>query len=143
MTREEADFIGAMNMCDEISNEAYKKIMCHCEEQQPCEDCITKAEVINTIHKTIYGFFDIADDDSEEPINDKDKLLLTINKAISNEVKALPSVKPQPKNGEWIDTDDTDEWWGGIYRCSICGEEMIGRYSYCPGCGAEMDWIRR
>ena len=32
MTREEADFIGAMNMCDEISNEAYKKIMCHCEE---------------------------------------------------------------------------------------------------------------
>ena len=25
MTREEADFIGALNMCDEISNEAYKK----------------------------------------------------------------------------------------------------------------------
>lgn len=36
MTREEANFIGAMNMCDEISNEAYKKIMCHCEEQEPC-----------------------------------------------------------------------------------------------------------
>ena len=34
MTREEADFIGGMNMCDEISNEAYKKIMCHCEEQE-------------------------------------------------------------------------------------------------------------
>ena len=33
MTSEEADFIGGMNMCDEISNEAYKKIMCHCEEQ--------------------------------------------------------------------------------------------------------------
>ena len=35
MTREEADFIGGMNMCDEISNEAYRKIMCHCEEQEP------------------------------------------------------------------------------------------------------------
>lgn len=35
MTREEMDFIGGMNMCDEISNEAYKKIMCHCEEQEP------------------------------------------------------------------------------------------------------------
>ena len=35
MTREEADFIGGMNMCDEISNEAYKKIMCHCEVQEP------------------------------------------------------------------------------------------------------------
>jgi hypothetical protein len=37
MTKQEADFIGSMNMCDEISNEAYKKIMCNCEveEQQP------------------------------------------------------------------------------------------------------------
>ena len=41
MTKQEADFIGSMNMCDEISAEAYKKIMCHCEveESQPCEDC--------------------------------------------------------------------------------------------------------
>lgn len=40
MTNEEANFIGSMNMCDEISNEAYKKIMCNCEveEQQPCEE---------------------------------------------------------------------------------------------------------
>ena len=37
MTKEEMDFIGAMNMCDEISNEAYKKIVCKCEEQEPCE----------------------------------------------------------------------------------------------------------
>lgn len=35
MTREELDFIGSMNMCDEISNEAYKKIVCHCREQEP------------------------------------------------------------------------------------------------------------
>lgn len=34
MTREDLDFIGAMNMCDEISNEAYKKISCHFEEQE-------------------------------------------------------------------------------------------------------------
>lgn len=42
MTKQEADFIGSMNMCDEISNEAYKKIMCNCEveEQQPCDDCV-------------------------------------------------------------------------------------------------------
>ena len=44
MTKQEADFIGSMNMCDEISNEAYKKIMCNCEveEQQPCEDCVSR-----------------------------------------------------------------------------------------------------
>lgn len=43
MTREDLDFIGSMNMCDEISNEAYKKIVCHFEEQEPktghCKDC--------------------------------------------------------------------------------------------------------
>lgn len=47
MTKQEADFIGSMNMCDEISNEAYKKIMCNCEveEQQPCDNCVSKQEV--------------------------------------------------------------------------------------------------
>lgn len=39
MTKQEADFIGSMNMCDEISNEAYKKIMCNCKvEEEECED---------------------------------------------------------------------------------------------------------
>lgn len=41
MTREDLDFIGSMNMCDEISNDAYKKIVCHCEEQEPILDKIT------------------------------------------------------------------------------------------------------
>ncbi len=40
MTREDLDFIGSMNMCDEISNEAYKKIVCHCEEQEHIFDKI-------------------------------------------------------------------------------------------------------
>lgn len=113
-------------------------------EQQPCEDeCITKAEAINTIHKTIYGFFDIADDDSEEPINDKDKLLLTINKAISNAVKALPSVTPQPKMGKWIFVHPLQEDDEGAYMCSCCG---IGNWGidpkvdkYCFNCGADME----
>ena len=47
MTREEADFIAAMNMCDEISNEAYKKIMCHCEV--PCEDAISRKAAVEAI----------------------------------------------------------------------------------------------
>ena len=100
-------------------------------EQEPCEDdCVIKAEVINTIHKTIYGFFDIADDGSKEPINDKDKLLLTINKTISNAVKALPSVTPQRLRGKWVDNN-----------CSICGYgvEVWNNTPYCPNCGAKME----
>lgn len=120
-------------------------------EQQPCEDCINKAEVINTIHKTIYGFFDIADDDSEEPINDKDELLLTINKAISNAVKALPPVTSSRPKGRWISHIEHCEMLGlkpsglGAYEwCSNCDcgididEFHRIHYNFCPDCGADM-----
>lgn len=108
---------------------------------ETAEDCITKVEVINTIHKIIYGFFDIADDDSEEPINDKDKLLLTINKAISNAVKVLPSVTPSRPRGKWIQTKDECEgvnFYNFSFECSKCGKERSFKSNYCPNCGAKM-----
>lgn len=46
-------------------------------------------EIIDVIHKTIYQFFDVCIDDEETPISDKDKLLLEVNKAICNAIKAL------------------------------------------------------
>ena len=120
----------------------------HEKREQPtvemAEDCITKVEVINTIHKIIYGFFDIADDDSEEPINDKDKLLLTINKAISNAVKVLPSVTPSRPRGKWI---DIGMWLEGkkygkeygemidAYSCDYCGYSQYHKTNFCPNCG--------
>ena len=46
-------------------------------------------EILNIIHKTIYQFFDVCEDDKEVPMSDKDKLLLEVNKAICNNLKAL------------------------------------------------------
>ena len=46
-------------------------------------------EILNVIHNTIYQFFDVCSDDEEVPISDKDKLLLEVNKAICNNLKAL------------------------------------------------------
>lgn len=46
-------------------------------------------EILNIIHKTIYQFFDVCGDDEEVPMSDKDKLLLEVNKAICNNLKAL------------------------------------------------------
>ena len=46
-------------------------------------------EILDVIHKTIYQFFDVCGDDEETPISDKDKLLLEVNKAICNNIKAL------------------------------------------------------
>lgn len=46
-------------------------------------------EILDIIHKTIYQFFDVCEDDEEVPMSDKDKLLLEVNKAICNNLKAL------------------------------------------------------
>jgi hypothetical protein len=102
MTKQEADFIGSMNMCDEISNEAYKKIMCNCEveESQPCEDCISREALDNAISDLTYWHFE------------NDRLVTggggskteTVYKVddVWRLTHVLPSVAPQPKTGEWI-----------------------------------------
>lgn len=50
---------------------------------------MTKDSVIDVVHRTIYGFFDVVADDSEEPMNEKDKLLLEVNKAVCNAIKDM------------------------------------------------------
>ena len=45
MTKKELDLIGSMNLCDEISNEAYKKIVCHCREQEPIDKSAMMYEI--------------------------------------------------------------------------------------------------
>lgn len=47
-----------------------------------------RKEIFDVIHKTIYQFID-GEDNVEEPMSDKDKLLLEVNKAICNNLKAL------------------------------------------------------
>ena len=138
MTKEELDLIGAMNMCDEISNEAYRKIMCHCEEQQPCEDCISRAEVI-----------DFIDNMPSELTSDGRRMVRRIK--LSEFITDMPSVYPKAKVGHWINHNGetveldingfmTDSSW-----CSKCGEWLTGSDEYrckgrfCPNCGAKME----
>lgn len=59
-------------------------------------------EILNIIHKTIYQFFDACENDEEVPMSDKDKLLLEINKAICNNLKALEQ-EPCDDTGEISD----------------------------------------
>ena len=57
-------------------------------------------------------------------------------------VEQAPSVIPQPKEGEWIDTGKdpkhehplTARW----YRCSECGHEGNTKFPWCPYCGSRM-----
>jgi hypothetical protein len=146
MTREEADFIGAMNMCDEISNEAYKKIMCHCEVQEPCEDAISRQAAIRWVKTECnpYG---------------KPTLDFESGKKVIEHLKQMPSVTPKQKTGhlKLVERGKHID-----LCCSNCGAVRIkdiaynyttdelskmedfknllkhSEMSYCPSCGAEM-----
>lgn len=122
MTKEEADFIGGMNMCDEISNEAYKKIMCHCEEQETCEDAVSRKAVINQIYPILY----FTDNNGN----------VVLGSALRERIARLPSVTPTqrwisvdkelPKENVWddgyVEPSDYVLVWGD------CGEYGVSRY---------------
>ena len=46
-------------------------------------------EILDVVHKTIYQFLDVCGDNEEVPMSDKNKLLLEVNKAICDNLKAL------------------------------------------------------
>lgn len=48
---------------------------------------MTREEILDVVHKTIYQFLNVCE--NEETMSDKDKLLLKVNKAICNNIKAL------------------------------------------------------
>ena len=133
MTREEADFIGSMNMCDEISNEAYKKIMCHCEEQEPCEDAISRKAVLDKLNRLI----------EVERLQGTDEMgygreRVSAYECMIHAVESeylYPTIQPQPKTGHWI----FDEILDKHYYCSECKSMGVDYWDYCPNCGAKME----
>lgn len=47
-----------------------------------------------------------------------------------------PTVQPEPKRGKWIDTGGYRAWYAREYRCSKCGDTMLGEANFCPKCGS-------
>lgn len=49
-----------------------------------------------------------------------------------------PTVDAVPvRHGKWI--DDSNGIEGAWNYCSVCGEQAIDLYDFCPNCGARMD----
>jgi hypothetical protein len=90
------------------------------EEQEPCEDCISRADAISLFKDDV---------------------------AAVNELKCLVSVHPTEKIGKWVrekkhHKDDFQEFDYWDVRCSECGaRKRIGWADvlYCPMCGAKME----
>lgn len=66
-------------------------------EAREMDDLISRQDAIDVVHKAIFDFFDICDDDDDEesPLTYMDKKLLEVNKSISTQIKDLPSAQPE------------------------------------------------
>ena len=91
-------------------------------EREPCEDAVSRQAVLD-INASHHG-----------------QMPNHINHQIWQEIKDLPSVRPQEqKTGHWISREGNGQilpFWGR-YECSECGE-CAENNNYCPNCGAEM-----
>jgi hypothetical protein len=53
-------------------------------------------------------------------------------------IQDMPTVDAVPlRHGKWV--DDSNGIEGAWNYCSVCGEQAIDLYDYCPNCGALMD----
>ncbi len=94
-------------------------------EQEPCEDCIDRADAMTEI--MMFAGNNKHGDDIYIKVSDVIELL-----------RELPSVTPQePKTGHWVRDTITD-----LYHCSccryICRQDPKNKDDYCPNCGARM-----
>lgn len=67
-------------------------------------------------------------------------------KAEIEQLKALPSVTPQPKMGHWIFHEPFDNGHKNCNACIECsqchtwlGHDCYAKTPYCPNCGAKME----
>lgn len=91
-------------------------------EQEPCEDCISREEVMNCVDNRGGNYY--------------------FN--LREQIKKLPSVIPiealkdSRPTGEWIREKN------GTYTCNLCGANIWGYWlehveaNFCPQCGAKM-----
>lgn len=98
--------------------------------QEPCEDCVSRADVETFLDK--YNF-------------------VSYDYTVEDLVKALPSVTPKIETGHWSRKTKVDAYdlagvktWGIKCQCDRCTftttvVEDFGYYTYCPNCGAKME----
>lgn len=92
-------------------------------------DLIKRADVIKAIEEL-----------RKEPhwLHDGDDYRVCGLSEAEDAIERLPSAdRPQ---GEWIDRSGGIE--GAWNYCSVCGEQAIDLYDYCPNCGARMRGTR-
>lgn len=93
-------------------------------EQEPCEDCVSRQEVLAIAGDSR---FDLDDCEDKEDF--------------CAEIRALPPVTLIRKKGKWKEYPHEwgDNWQCSDYECSICYNRAHFDTDFCPNCGAEME----
>ena len=126
-----------------LTEEDLCDLMCGGPEEEPCEDAISRAELLKAI-----------DTWDKFGVDDTNSLFRLDNLSLPHYVpyihyddvvkciKGMPSVTPKQKVGRWI--DDTRLGYH-VSICSNCNWRghgdtcLIYKPKYCPNCGAKME----
>lgn len=140
------DFVGSMNMCDEISNEAYKKLTSYLDDLPSAQPTQTNAQPTqNNALDCVSRKMAIDEVNGLPKWSDKlGNICLDYSDVISvlSDTEKLPSAQPERKNGHWIRHIRTDlgPKSNDIIECSECRiafpTENMFRRSFCPNCGS-------
>ena len=78
-------------------------------------------------------------DNAPTVIPDKDEFTKAIHQCLAD-IDEWKKKYERPQ-GEWSITDETDEFYGRVYKCTHCGKEMLacGCRNFCTWCGASME----
>ena len=106
-------------------------------EQEPCEDAISRQEVLSMQYRI------------------DDSVTLSTRDVVNvDDIEDLPPVTPQPRTGHWVE-ENINEWSRKVF-CSECGcappfehissgdvystsgYGVSNKTKYCPNCGARM-----
>jgi hypothetical protein len=105
--------------------------------KQPCEDCISRIDLIAVMHLIM--------DDAKIGDNDEDyESLDDIKEQYIEIAKGMPSVTPSIPRGKWIFIRKEYRFMGGIVnepqgcKCSNCNKVVRFKSNFCPNCGADM-----
>ena len=68
--------------------------------------------------------------------------VVKVEHSIISMLYMMPTIDAEPvRHGKWIDRTIkvSAELTNIIHVCSVCEEMAVGKYRYCPHCGARMD----
>lgn len=127
------DIVSIENRVRHAFNQGYEMGMKESSSEIPntCGDAISRQAVLDIITFEDKWLFDAYGHNANTRI---------AFSGLKSRVKALSSVTPQPRIGQWIyDKVDMNGYYLDNYECSVCKCSKTVDTPYCPMCGAKME----